>query len=268
MHVRIHKYDNLNFGNIVFGKVSKLENVLTIPLFYNDEKERRKCPLLVQLPFLLLDNDYDQKKNRLVLKLSCKTEEESGKITDFLKLLDQKALDIIKQKKKELELKKNVKLSYYSLIEDENKLKIKLPEDLSTIGVFDNDKCRVSNSQYNKVLVDSAYVKIITELHSIQVNTENPEKFEISLFIKPHQLKVDPPQLDVVLSEYSFIDESDQEEKQEELVHVEMRDVMSNISGDSEDSNNESQGHVDDSSSDEDEINEKMSQYFSNKRKQ
>ena len=188
----------------------------------NGDKKKKKIyirndesPLLIQLPSLLLSEDYIDGSGGVILPLMTKDSSQNEELKNFLTTLDRKVLETIRLNLKSWNLK-FTKPSYRAIVRviennSENVYMngvIRLDFTDGITKIFDHEKNIIPENKYRNVLTKGCYLKSIIEVVGIVI-----EENVISIEIITHQIGVSyqlPKQ--IILSEYSFIDTDDEEE--------------------------------------------------------
>jgi hypothetical protein len=217
MNTKILKVSEINFSKMNFSKPIYTQDDIIVPVYYNDHK---KSSFVVQIPGLILNDSYKDKKGYIIMPLNAKNNNETKSANDFFKTLDKIVVEKIKQTVIEMKSKGKItsnELSYKSVVneleDDDSEIYkngiVRYRVDHPDTKIFDENKMVIEKDNYSKVFIKGSFIKAILEIAHLVIN---PKTGSITLYIKTLQLKVQNENIDKVdLKEYSFDDNSDNE---------------------------------------------------------
>lgn len=229
--VKIFKLEEVEFKDIYFTNPQIInDNEIFVPIQYKNQIEKPKLrgvPLMIQLPSLLLNDDYDNKGELLTLIIG-KNEKKTELVNTFLNKLDKftcnKLEELIRQLKKTFRniLQGVKKISYTPIIDSKKKsenndyenefIRMKILKETCT-KVYDENKTLIEPDNYMSRLVKGVYIKSILEIAGLYIKKSN-----VKLITNVHQICIeDDRPIKVILDEYSFIDSEKDSEKDIEL---------------------------------------------------
>lgn len=211
----IFNIQEINFDFTYDGPYDILHNERKRKEIYIRNEDK---PLLLQLPSLLLNDDYIDGSNGIILPLVTKGNTQNEELKTFLSTLDKKVLETIKINLKRWNLQ-FTKPSYRALVRviENNVDKIyengvmRLDFNSGITKIYDHNKNIIPEEKYKNVLTKGCYLKSIVEIVGIVI-----EENVISIKMVTHQIGITyavPKQ--IILSEYSFIDTDEEDEEPE-----------------------------------------------------
>lgn len=218
---------DVNLSNIIqTGKIER-DGTKMIFLGYNTNNTQK---LLFQVPSLPIIS-YKSDKTTLLLSLKAKNSRDNETVNNFFENMDNVIINMIKMNMAKWGIKKG-DMSYRAIVnildtDSENtggviRLKLINDETFKT-QVYNDNKTKINEWNYEEVLQKGIYIKSILELYSI-----NYYNGTFTVTIKPHQLKLSKEEIpkEIFLEEYSFIDTDSDEEIESKIVKVGKETVM------------------------------------------
>jgi molecular chaperone DnaK (HSP70) len=215
----IFTIDQIDVSKLVLMNPTNTNNLI-IPICYMYNNLR--VPLLIQMPALLLNDKYKENSDELFFPIFSKTDILSTNTSNFLKLLDSTFVSLLGPFLSKLKTTYKLqlgtqKLSYRAIVNDiddqtnhvykNGLIRLKILENTK---IYDCERKMVNKSEYSTRLIPGVYMKSIIEFHSILI-----EGGDISILIKPHQLRLSDEQLKPVeLNDYSFVDSDSPHDKE------------------------------------------------------
>jgi hypothetical protein len=209
---KIFSLSDIDFNFSYDGPYEVLHNDKKKKIIYMKTDDK---PILIQLPSLLLNNDYVDGACELILPLVTKNNLLNSELKKMLQTLDETVLKTIKTNLKQWNLKftKPTYRSIVSTVENESDDTyangiIRLSFSKNITKIFNYHKKQITEEKYKSHLTKGCYVRTIIEIAGILIDGDN-----IMVNIIVHQLGVTyviPEQ--VVLIEYSFADSDDEKE--------------------------------------------------------
>jgi hypothetical protein len=220
MTTKILKAVEVDFTKLGFLRPNYTKDTIVLPIFYENNG---KSAFLVQIPSLILNNSY-QGKGYIILPLNGKNTSTTKAANNFFKTLDKVVVEKVKKIITDLRTSGKITsadISYRAVVNelegDNNDIYknglIRYRLDFPDIQVYDDKKNIIAADNFQKVFTKGVFVKSIIEVTSLIINTKTGN---ISLFIKPLQLRIQDETVNKVdLKSYSFFDDDSENELDE-----------------------------------------------------
>jgi hypothetical protein len=233
---RIHQ---INLNNLIYTKIKNTDTKKIIFIKY--EENKKKNPLVIQLPSLLNVNDASKITNEyheLEVPLITQESDKAPLLFNFLEDLDKKIMNDAKinshmwfdtlMTKESINYKKIVKESD-AFPNGVIKIKIIKNNDFETMLQIENkNKINASNIPTNY------WCKMLIEVYAIVVNSQNNT---FSLFLRPIILSFKEKQAKIY--NYKFLEDSDSEKDEMDVPDSELSSIFMKQKFKSNDKNND-----------------------------
>ncbi len=218
MSYKIFKISEVDLQNIIYTHPFQQDGSTVIRMYFKPENTTQKnIPILIEIPELLLCDNYDGGDN-IILPLYSLNDDKTNDVVNFFNALDNQIISDLKTNVKKW-CPKLKNMSYKAVVNEADDIEIfkngaikfRINESEFKTSFYDKQRNVIETSQLNKALTQGNYLKSIIELKAIHVNPNN----DIALIFRTHQIKVIPPNYEKInLNSYSFYDSDNDDNKE------------------------------------------------------
>ena len=219
--MNILNIDDIDFSCIIFSSIMRTSQYKSYINIYYKNKDSEYVPFIIHIPYMYSKNNIVKKKTKIstheiIASILSKKKEITDNIISFLKKLENKCINYIKNNCKDIFNSKD-KIIYKSIIKyidnDEyiyknGLLKIKiLKNNKINTQVLDENNNIIENYCNNMDTPPPFYLQSVIEVHSIWIKNNI---FGITLLC--HKLKISKDEKPIAsINTFSYIDESSEE---------------------------------------------------------